>query len=74
MASSFPRPPVPAFLEQEVGALVDDGWAPPARPAIARGCKHGVLDCEACGVTERRDALHTTQRGLGVVGRLRGRR
>jgi hypothetical protein len=33
-------------------------------------CKHGDADCEACGTTSKRDALHTTRGGRGVVGRL----
>lgn len=34
-------------------------------------CKHGKADCLTCGVSERRDALHTTVNGRGVVGRIR---
>ena len=67
--ASFPRPPLPAFLEHDTDALDDYVLAP---PKIARGCKHGVLDCEVCGMTER-DALHTTRGGQGVVARLRNR-
>lgn len=34
-------------------------------------CKHHKGDCEECGTTNLRDALHSTQGGRGVVGRLR---
>lgn len=70
--ASFPRPPLPAFLEHDTGSGFDD-LLPPALK-VARACKHGVLDCETCGMTERRDVLHTTRGGCGVVGQLRGRR
>lgn len=34
-------------------------------------CKHGpCFRCDRCGVTERRDAMHTTRGGRGVVGQL----
>lgn len=72
--ASFPRPPLPAFLEHDTdtGSGFDDLLPPVLK--IARACKHGVLDCQACGTTERRDVLHTTQGGRGVVGRLRSGR
>ncbi len=34
-------------------------------------CKHKRGDCAECGTTDRRDAVHTTQGGRGVVGRLK---
>ena len=33
-------------------------------------CKHGVGECETCGTTATRDAIHTTVGGRGVVARL----
>ena len=32
-------------------------------------CKHGVQDCATCGTSSKRDALHTTRGGRGVLGR-----
>ena len=37
-------------------------------------CKHGVGECELCGTTAKRDALHATAGGVGVVGRLASRK
>lgn len=34
-------------------------------------CKHGKLDCDRCGSSRRRDALHGTTQGRGHVGQLR---
>jgi len=31
-------------------------------------CKHGEGDCEECGTTNRRDQMHETRGGRGVVG------
>lgn len=34
-------------------------------------CKHGpCFRCDRCGVTDRRDAMHTTRGGRGVVGQI----
>ena len=40
---------------------------PLVSPAL---CKHGHADCLTCGATERRDVVHSTVGGRGVVGRL----
>jgi len=37
----------------------------------ATRCKHGRGDCEECGTSDRRDALHRTKGGRGAVARLR---
>lgn len=37
-------------------------------------CKHGKGSCGECGTTNRRDAVHRTEGGLGAVGKLRKRR
>jgi hypothetical protein len=34
-------------------------------------CKHEHGACEACGTTERRDAVHVTRGDKGRVGRIR---
>jgi hypothetical protein len=34
-------------------------------------CKHGVGECETCGTTATRDAIHTTVGGRGVVARIK---
>lgn len=34
-------------------------------------CKHGVGECETCGTTNTRDAIHTTVGGRGVVARIK---
>jgi len=35
-------------------------------------CRHGRSECNRCGTSTRRDALHTTAGGRGLVARLRG--
>jgi hypothetical protein len=40
--------------------------ATPAGP-----CKHSPANCETCGTHERRDVVHTTNGGRGVVGRIK---
>lgn len=30
-------------------------------------CKHGAGDCASCGTTDRRDVIHKTRGGRGVV-------
>jgi hypothetical protein len=42
---------------------------PPLVPSAR--CKHGHADCLTCGATERRDVVHSTAGGRGVVGRIR---
>lgn len=37
-------------------------------------CKHGKGSCEECGTSNRRDTVHTTESGLGAVGKLRTRK
>jgi hypothetical protein len=37
-------------------------------------CKHGVYSCDICGTSDRRDTLHTTKGGSGVVGKLTKKR
>lgn len=45
------------------------GWElEPKEPTTA--CKHGHDECELCGTTNRRDALHTTVGGRGLFSRL----
>lgn len=34
-------------------------------------CKHGLGECETCGTTNRRDVIHSTRGGVGLVGKLR---
>ena len=37
-------------------------------------CKHGAGACETCGTTDRRDYLHKTVGGRGLVARIPNRR
>ena len=84
---SWPRPPaivdcfsgarypgqVPLLDGNQVGTLGQDiyGWGTPVPQTV---CKHGEGSCEACGTTNRREVVHTTEGGRGAVGRLGGRR
>jgi len=43
----------------------------PANVPPKTACKHGRDECETCGTTNRRDVLHKTIGGKGVVGRLK---
>jgi hypothetical protein len=47
-------------------------WLDPL-PPVTR-CKHGPGDCERCGTSDRRDVRHSTVKGRGAVGILRGAR
>lgn len=42
--------------------------------APTTACRHKKADCARCGTTSRRDVVHLTQDGRGVVARLRRRR
>lgn len=44
-------------------------FGPPQDPAIR--CRHRRGDCPRCGTSERRDRLHSTRDGRGVVARIR---
>ncbi len=39
------------------------------KPSTA--CKHGTHDCEKCGTSSKRDRVHKTVNGKGVVGKLK---
>jgi len=43
---------------------------PTATGSVAR-CKHGGYACECCGTTYVRDSAHTTDGGVGVVGKIK---
>ena len=47
------------------------GYAPLPPLVSPALCKHGRADCLTCGATERRDVVHSTVGGRGVVGRIR---
>ena len=66
----FPRPPTPAFLHPPLTAAIY--WPLEVAPPTT-ACKHGEYECEPCGTSDTRDALHTTRGGKGAVARL-GRR
>jgi len=34
-------------------------------------CKHGTKDCEVCGTSSRRDRLHKTVGGKGLIARIK---
>jgi hypothetical protein len=53
-----PQPPVAISM-----------WMETVDPKTA--CKHGKGDCDICGTTDRRDVIHKTQGGKGIVGRLK---
>lgn len=46
--------------------VVVDGWHGTIEPPRTT-CKHRDGRCERCGTSDRRDALHTTRNGRGVV-------
>lgn len=50
-----------------------DCWLGTPLPPEKVRCKHGKGSCETCGTTNRRDSVHTTEGGLGAVGKLRER-
>jgi hypothetical protein len=55
------------------GAHVDVAWHG-GFPVPRTTCKHVDGDCDECGTTGRRDAIHTTRGGRGVVAeKLRSR-
>lgn len=58
-----------ARAERDIGLAE---WSDPDPPATR--CKHRPGDCERCGTTDRRDALHETIGGRGVVARIGRRR
>jgi hypothetical protein len=64
-----PEPPK-GFCTQPV-----DGPTPtwPTNRQSGAACKHGEGSCETCGTTDRREVVHTTEGGLGAVGKLRER-
>lgn len=62
-------PPNPPRRPERVGAGARVDVDPEVQPETA--CKHGLGACERCGTTDARDALHTTERGVGRVGRIR---
>lgn len=69
--SAWPRlPPLSPDDPSLRGKTIVETWDFHFPPAL---CKHGSGDCETCGTTERRETLHRTRGGKGVVGRL-GRR
>jgi hypothetical protein len=45
------------------------GWGSPIPDETV--CKHGEGSCGVCGTTNRRDTVHSTKGGRGVVGRIR---
>jgi hypothetical protein len=67
----FPRPPPPVFLTPPLTTTID--YWPMTVPPPTTACKHGEYECETCGTSDTRDALHTTRGGKGAVARL-GRR
>ena len=60
--------------ERDVPGGRAEGWCmlPLSIPEAVTNtaCKHGVGECELCGTTGRRDQRHSTEGGVGVVGRL----
>jgi hypothetical protein len=67
-AKGFPRHRV---SELEVGNF---DWCVDPDTLLRTACKHGFGSCERCGTTDNRDVKHVTRGGVGVVGRLSGRR
>lgn len=58
---------------------VPEPFSPPRRPTLweqdpvpdPTACKHGLGECERCGTSRARDALHTTTGGRGKVATIK---
>ncbi len=46
-------------------------WESDAPPPEPTRCKHGRGECERCGTSRRRDAMHATRGGRGAVARIK---
>lgn len=59
------------LIAAAVGGAVPEGPESVLVVPPSTACKHGRYECDACGTSDRRDAVHTTQGGAGKIARLR---